>query len=139
MGFWQRPVTTSLGGDKLEEMLISGELKIPCMTIVNELHTWIWNKRGIRDHASGKHDDILMALTMAMFYVHYVLIRRASLNKMTKEHFEFRREMTVVKNSMGTEDIFNDLLDGDKQNLDRLSPKQNYDKRQRRDFAVFST
>ena len=80
-----------------------------------------------------------MALTMAMFYIHYVLNRRASLNKITREQFEVRREMTIVKNSMGLEDIFNDLLEGDKKNEDRLSIKQNYDKNRRRDFAVFSS
>ena len=138
MGFWQSEATRKLGGDKLEELLITGELKVTSMDIVTELHTWVWDKRGRRDHAAGKHDDMIMALTMGMFYIHYVLTRRASSTKLVRENFEFRRDMTVIRNSMGMEDIFDDLLDVDpKKDLDRLSKRQLGDKNKRQ-AVVFS-
>lgn len=138
LGFWQSEATRKLGGDKLEEWLISGELKVTSMDVVNELHTWVWDKRGRRDHAAGKHDDLIMALTMGLFYINYVLIRRAHSSKLVKDSFEFRREMTVVKNSMGIEDIFDDILDNkDSKNLDHLSKKQIYD-RNKKQVAIFS-
>ena len=144
LGFWQSEATRKLGGDKLEEFLISGELKITCMSIVAELHTWIWNKRGRRDHAEGKHDDLLMSLTMAMFHMEYTMPRKASNNRLTRDNFEFQRKMAIIRNDMGTEDIFNDLLDDkpDKDGRvhpgDSLSQKQNYDKSSKRTAAVFS-
>ena len=58
LGFWQSEETRTLGGDKLEEYLISGELVVTCPNIVNELHTWVWDKTGRRNHSTGKHDDL---------------------------------------------------------------------------------
>jgi len=145
LGFWQSEATRKLGGDKLEEFLISGELKIPCMNIVNELHTWIWNRRGKRDHAEGKHDDLLMSLTMAMFHMEYTMPKSASNNKLARDNFEFQRKIIVIRNDLGMEDIFNDILDeqpdenGEILPGDFLSQKQNYDRVSKRTAAIFTS
>jgi hypothetical protein len=122
IGFWQSESTKTLGGDKLEEILISGELKVTCDYIVQELYTWVWNKKGVRDHASGKHDDILMALSMACFYIYYVLKNSEMRNNMTKKHFEFNRIMTNVNGGGYFDDIFEDLYSKSEEDhdLDRL-------------------
>lgn len=139
MGFWQSEATRKLGGDKLEEMLISGEIIITCPNIVNELHTWIWDKRGRRNHAAGKHDDILMALTMGMFYMEYVMTRSATQTQVMKQNFEFKRDMTVVRNGLGIEDIFNDMLnDNSKDGPEFLSQKQTKGVGGRKEVGYFS-
>jgi len=111
LGFWQSESTRKLGGDKLESVLISGELKIPCMSIVNELNTWVWSKRGRRDHATGKHDDLLMALTMGVFYIFYVHNRANTNTETTRKSFEYKRETVVTRNNHEVENVFHDLLD----------------------------
>ena len=77
IGFWQSEKTRALGGDKLEEVLRTKELIIPCTMIINEMYTWVWSKRGRRDHAEGKHDDLLMSLTMACFYIFFIERKQA--------------------------------------------------------------
>ena len=98
VGFWQSESTRTLGGDKLEEVLNTGELKIYSMDIINELYTWIWDKRGRRNHAFEKHDDLLMSLTIGMFFIFYVLTKR----DMNREFFRKNIGRTVRSTMVGT-------------------------------------
>lgn len=69
LGFWQSNFTRQQGGDVLEEFINNDEIVINCKRIYKELETWVW-RDGRRDHLPGKHDDLIMALTM------YCYIRR---------------------------------------------------------------
>jgi hypothetical protein len=100
IGFWQSEGTRSLGGDKLEEVLNKMILTIPCINIVNEMHNWIWTKAGRRDHASGKHDDLLMSLTMAIFYIYYVNVKQ--------ENYRDSMRKTIERNTLNLGDTFTD-------------------------------
>jgi hypothetical protein len=88
LGFWQGEQSRLLGGDRLEEDLNTNKLKVYSQDIVTELHTWIWDKDGKRRHAPGKNDDLLMALSNAMFYVYYVATRKANTQNMIRQHLE---------------------------------------------------
>ena len=109
------------------------------MNIVNELHTWIWDKRGRRDHAAGKHDDLLMSLTMATYYLRYVMERRRVGREMLKTHFEYNRQGVNVDVGNIFDDIFNDLKKNSEEpyDLDRVSPRQNYDRNRREVGGIF--
>lgn len=91
IGFWQGENTRSLGGDKLEEIINSGELKILSMDFITELHTWIWDKDQKRRHAPGKHDDLIMATSNAVFYLYFVQQKRETNLNMMKTHFDVVR------------------------------------------------
>lgn len=95
IGFWQGENTRALGGDKLEEIINSGELKILAMDFITELHTWIWDKDGKRRHAPQKHDDLIMATSNAIFYLYFVQQKRENNLNMMKTHFD------VVRNGWG--------------------------------------
>jgi hypothetical protein len=71
-GFIQSGETRALGGDKLEEYINTGKLEILAIDVVDELHTWIWDKDGKRRHASGKNDDLIMCLQNGMYYICFV-------------------------------------------------------------------
>lgn len=72
IGFWQTNETRSLGGDEIEDAVNNYKLKINSIDIVREFYTWIWTKEGRREHAAGKNDDLIMCLTMGMYYIRYV-------------------------------------------------------------------
>lgn len=91
LGFWQGDNTRTLGGAKLEECINLGEIKIYSEDFIAELHTWIWDTDGKRRHAPGKHDDLIMAATMSMFYIYYVVTKRETNKNMMKSHFEIQR------------------------------------------------
>lgn len=91
IGFWQGENTRSLGGDKLEEIINNGDLKILSMDFITELHTWIWDKDGKRRHAPGKHDDLIMATSNAVFYMYFVQQKRETNLNMMKTHFDVVR------------------------------------------------
>lgn len=76
IGFWQSRETKMVGGDKLEEMIINGELKFYSSDVISELNTWIWTKQGLRGHLEGKNDDLIMALTIAVYVICYVQTAR---------------------------------------------------------------
>lgn len=58
-------------------MVRNNEFKIRSARVINELNTWIFQeKSGKMDHQSGSHDDLICALSMAMFVMQY------SLNKL---------------------------------------------------------
>lgn len=111
LGFWQGENTRSLGGDKLEECINNNLVLIPCENIINELHTWIWDKDGKRRHAPGKHDDLIMALANAMYYIFYVISRRDNNKDMMKKHFEINRFGMSSSHSQDLTDFNLDLLD----------------------------
>ena len=121
LGFWQSDTTRTLGGDSLEEELGAFKFKITCPTIITELHTWVWSKRGRRDHASGKHDDLIMAMTMLMYYLFYVATRRDLNNNMMKKHFGINRHSVVVDGGDPSEAMFDQLFSTEKD-------KEMYDK-----------
>jgi hypothetical protein len=98
IGFWQSESTRTLGGDKLEEVLNTGELKVYSMDVIGELYTWVWDKKGRRSHASEKHDDLLMSLTIGMFFIYYVLTRR----DLNREFFRKHIGRTVQSAMVGT-------------------------------------
>jgi len=104
IGFWQTEKTRTLGGDKLEEMLNTKKLIIPCPMIINELYTWIWSKRGRRDHAEGKHDDLIMSLTIAMFYIFHIERRQADFRDGMKTIIE--RNIVNLGDGLTEDDIF---------------------------------
>lgn len=109
IGFWQGASTKVLGGDKLEEVVNSNAIRIYSEDLISEFDTWIWTTEGKRDHAAGRNDDLIMALCNALFYIHYVLVKREMNQNMMNSHF--RREI-VGELSMNTTDMFDwrDLL-----------------------------
>ena len=71
LGFWQSSQSRSNGGDVLEELLNNNSITINCKRIAKEFETWVW-KDGRRDHLPGKHDDLIMTLTMYSYIKRYV-------------------------------------------------------------------
>ncbi len=100
IGFWQSGETRSLGGEKLEEILEKDMLKIYGSEIPSELYTWVW-KDGRRDHAPGKHDDLIMALTMAMYVIFYVNIQKETQKQKILEQ---RKNLKVIRNQFYSDD-----------------------------------
>ena len=63
------PVLSEFAG-----MVRSNEFKIRSVRVINELDTWIFKEgTGRMDHQSGKHDDCLTCLAMALFVMHYTV------------------------------------------------------------------
>lgn len=107
LGFWQGENTRLLGGDKLEEAINTNAMIIPCENIINELYTWIWDKDGRRRHAPGKHDDLIMALSNAIYYINYVVTRKELNQNMMRNHFEVRRsELGKISTSIDNSFMF---------------------------------
>jgi hypothetical protein len=104
-GFWQSDSTRTLGGDKLEEVINTSELTIYSEDIINELYTWIWDKDGKRRHAPGKNDDLIMALSNAVFYMYFVAPKREVNNFMMKTQFNIQRVGIFNQSAWGFEDI----------------------------------
>lgn len=109
IGFWQSEKTRSLGGDKLEEVLRTKEIVIPCSMIINEMYSWVWSKRGRRDHAEGKHDDLLMALTILMFYVFYIERKQADYREGMMKTIE--RNFVNLGSTYSDDSYFDQLLE----------------------------
>jgi len=115
IGFWQSETTRTLGGDRLEEAINNGDLKFWSLDIIAELYTWVWDKRGRRDHLPEKHDDLLMALTMAMYVIHHVMVKRANAQQMMRKHLSRTRTETFVGTHKG---LFEEMAE---MNLDENS------------------
>lgn len=94
IGMWQSHETRSLGGEKLEEAFEKDEIIVYGSDIPSELYTWIW-KDGRRDHAPGKHDDLIMALTIAMYVIRYVNIQREALKQKTIDQ---HKNLQLIRN-----------------------------------------
>ena len=63
------PVLSEFAG-----MVRSNEFKIRSVRVINELDTWIFKEgTGRMDHQSGKHDDCLTCLAMALFVMRYTV------------------------------------------------------------------
>jgi hypothetical protein len=103
IGFWQGQSTKALGGDKIEEYVNTNAIKIYSEDLISEFDTWIWGSDGKRDHAPGRNDDLIMALSNALFYMVYVLAKRQMNQNMMTSHF--RREI-VGELSLNTTDMF---------------------------------
>lgn len=88
LGFWQSNSTRQLSGDKIEELIGTNAIKISSLDLLHEFHTWIWDKDGKRRHAPGKHDDLIMALQMALFYVFFVKVKPEQQREMLKRNME---------------------------------------------------
>lgn len=86
LGLWMDDNVRSLMTDKLDEWIRTDLLKVYSEDMVAELHTWIWDKDGKRRHAPGKHDDLIMATAMGVYYIAYVLesqgVNRQNMNTM---------------------------------------------------------
>lgn len=136
IGFWQGESTRTLGGDRLEEVLNTGELKVYSTDFIAELHTWIWDKDGKRRHAPDKHDDLIMATTNAMFYVFYVITKRANANEMMKK--QFSRVSVGSYNTNGMID-YNELLNDDINENKRFKENGQYDNSSAKDLKNFHT
>lgn len=76
IGLWQTEDTRNKGGDELEVIMLEKEMEVPCVDIVHEFYTWIWDKNGRRDHAPGKHDDLIMALQNGIYVWKYYLKKK---------------------------------------------------------------
>ncbi len=111
IGFWQSETTRTLGGDRLEEAINTGDLKFWSLDIINELYTWVWDKRGRRDHLPEKHDDLLMALTMAMYVIHHVMVKRANQQEMMRKHLSRTTTSTLVGTHKDYFDLINEMND----------------------------
>lgn len=92
IGFWQSENTRIKGGDKLEYLLLEGELIIPCFNLASEFHTWVWSKQGRREHAPGKNDDLIMALQNAVYYWNYVYKRNKRRSQNFKKIFSIQSD-----------------------------------------------
>lgn len=73
LGLWMDEAVRDLCTSKLDEWIRTDTLKVYSEELVAELHTWIWDKDGKRRHAPGKHDDVIMATAMGVYYIAYVL------------------------------------------------------------------
>lgn len=122
IGFWQGDSTRTLGGDRLEECINSGEIKIYSTDITAELHTWIWATDGKRRHADGKHDDLIMALTNAMFYIFYVVTKRANNNNAMRSQFERVHSGHYTESMIDFDELTNDTSESK-----RIGPAGTYD------------
>ena len=55
-------------------MVRNNEFKIRSVRVINELDTWIFKEgTGRMDHQSGKHDDCITCLAMALFVMQYTV------------------------------------------------------------------
>ena len=52
-------------------MINNEDIILNCKRIYKELETWVW-REGRRDHLPGKHDDLIMTLTMYSYIRRYV-------------------------------------------------------------------
>jgi hypothetical protein len=86
LGLWTDEGVRNLMTEKLDEWIRTDTLKVYSEDLVAELHTWIWDKDGKRRHAPGKHDDLVMATAMGVYYIAFVLeksgVNRDNMNKM---------------------------------------------------------
>lgn len=101
LGFWQGGSTRTLGGDKLEEVINSQEIKIYSEELIAEMHTWIWDKDGERRHAPGKHDDLIMALSNGVFYIYFVLEKKTTNMNLMKTQFQIISRQTGKPSQSG--------------------------------------
>lgn len=99
IGFWQAASTRALGGDKLEEVINTNEFRIYSEDIITEFDTWIWDTDGKRRHAPGKNDDLIMALSNAMFYIYYVLPKQTMNKSMMTSQFARVTNGNMMDNS----------------------------------------
>jgi hypothetical protein len=109
VGFWQSESTRTLGGDKLEEVLNTGELKVYSMDVINELYTWVWDKRGRRTHLPEKNDDLCMALTIGMYFITHVLTRREYQRENIRKYLRRDVQETIVGTSQAMAEIITKL------------------------------
>jgi hypothetical protein len=92
LGLWPSEQVRWEGGDRLEEVILNRRLKIHCQDVMSELYTWIWDKDGKRRHAPEKHDDLIMGIQHAIYYIYYV-IKRADKSRNT-----FKKVYTIERN-----------------------------------------
>jgi hypothetical protein len=81
LGLWMDEGVRDLSTTKLDEWIRTDEIKIFSEDLVAELHTWIWDKDGKRRHAPGKHDDLIMATAMGVYYIAYILEQQSANTK----------------------------------------------------------
>jgi len=97
IGLWPSEQVRWEGGDRLEEVIRNGRLKIHCLDIIGELYTWIWDKDGKRRHAPERNDDLLMGTQHAIYYIFYVIKRADRNRKVFNNAFEVQRNgMSIV-------------------------------------------
>lgn len=137
LGFWQGEQTRLLGSDRLEEDLNTNKLKIYSQDIITELHTWIWDKDGKRRHAPGKNDDLIMALTNAMFYIYYIAPKKAHAQSMMRQHLQIITnkfaddiiDYRELMNNIDDENIFNNDEKNSPDQYEKLRLWNNLNKR----------
>lgn len=67
----------------MEYMIRTDQIKIRSRRMTSEMKTFIY-KNGRPDHQEGKHDDLLMALGMALWVLEHSFKKLEKLNKQTK-------------------------------------------------------
>lgn len=67
----------------LEYMIRTDQIKVRSRRLTSEMRTFIY-KNGRPDHSEGKHDDLLMALAMALFTLEHSFKKLEKLEKKTK-------------------------------------------------------
>lgn len=68
----------------LEYMIRTDQIKVRSRRLTGEMRTFIYNKSGRPDHQEGKHDDLLMALAMALFTLEHSFKKLEALENKTK-------------------------------------------------------
>lgn len=132
IGLWVSEEVRKKGGDKLEQYIRDGLLKIPCMWIAEEFFHWIWDKDGKRRHAPGKHDDMIMALQHAIYYHAFVYKRNTRNRENFRTMFDIQRNGYEYDNDMGRGMIashnteFNPHVEKRNNGLDIIDQKKNF-------------
>jgi hypothetical protein len=67
----------------MEYMIRTDQIKIRSARMTSEMKTFIY-KNGRPDHQEGKHDDLLMALGMALWVLEHSFKKLEKANKQTK-------------------------------------------------------
>jgi hypothetical protein len=68
----------------LEYMIRTDQIKVRSRRLTGEMRTFIYKKNGRPDHQEGKHDDLLMALAMALFSLEHSFKKLQKLESKTK-------------------------------------------------------
>lgn len=91
IGLWPSEQVRKEGGDRLEQFIRQNKLKVTSQELINEFHTWIWDKDGKRRHAPGKNDDLIMGTQHAIYYIFYVVRKGDISRKMFQNTFEIQK------------------------------------------------
>ena len=93
----------------LEYMIRTDQVKVKSRRLTGEMRTFIYNKSGRPDHQEGKHDDLLMALAMALFTLEHSFKKLEKLEKKTKAMLD---AWVLNDNSQGNKEDNNNNSNG---------------------------